>query len=360
MDTINPEILENFQEYTQKMKILHRLNKEYKYLSTIYTVNIIKNGFIIDIPIEIDAISIDIKLKVLIPEATSLNNYPFSSPKFIVVEPFFYTIPNTKSFWGATKTIGGFNLQSKNISIIDTIIKPQLIELFGLINTTKSSIPTISDPAYLVLGSSPTEPNRGRDFYSNPSIYLLDEDDINNVDGNFPNYFKVDFTDSKQLLVLSQSLPKKFDEICFDYSTVKFFKIPQETVVERILSLKTMLKDNGTLYFEGIGSPPGGAHSVNRATGGVIHEDYTGMFIEQCQEAGLLTDLQNAEDIHSILIKEVFLKNTYEGIHTNPKILISKKILSGGRKVQRRKIHKTNKKNNYKLSKKRRNYKIYK
>ena len=316
-NTIDPAIRTHFEDVREQS--LGRLHKEYKILSEEYPVSLEKNTFIITIEFE----SIVYTIRIIIP-----IKYPFDPPYIRVESPFIYIIPGVKTNWGPGMILHTF-LLSYVKSKIDTIngLATSMRPIFTPI------IESIPDKAYLVLGSSPIEPNRGRDYYTNPSIYLLDQ---MNVDENFPNYFRIDFTNSEQLLAFSSLVPKKFDEICFDYSTMKFFKLPQETVIERIVCLKTMLKDNGTIYFESIGSPPGGAYGFNRATGKQIINDDKGIFIEQCKQTGLSTDVEKgAEDIEdSVLITEVYSKSNIPGTK-NPTILISKKIVSGG--FQRRK-----------------------
>jgi hypothetical protein len=332
MASIDPIILENFQDIRKQSLV--RLEKEYNRFSESYTVTLEKNTFIVNIPFE----TITYTLRIIIP-----TKYPFDQPFIRVESPFMYVIPDIKTNWGPGMVL---------INFVVSHVKSKIDAINQLISTMKPiltpMIESIPDTAYLVLGSFPSENKRGRYYYTNPSIYLLDQ---MNVDGNFPNYFRIDFTNSEQLLAFSSLVGKKFDEICFDYSTMKFFKIPQDSVVERITYLKNMLKDTGTLYFESIGSPPGGAYGVNKATGQRIVNDDRGIFIEECKEAGLSTDVEmRAEDItDSVLVNELYGKSDVPGTK-NPTILISKKLVSGGkrckiRKIQRKtyKKHKTTK-----------------
>jgi len=84
---------------------------------------------------------------------------------------------------------------------------------------------------YLVVGAAPHEDRRGRTFYENPSVFLLDNRAIDFyyhgeapkvVD--FSRYTVADFTDVAAMTLFSSENTNKFDIILFDVAVVKFFE----------------------------------------------------------------------------------------------------------------------------------------
>jgi hypothetical protein len=255
-----------------------------------------------------------------------LKGYPFNNESLIIIieEPFLYKFIIDKNNWNPLKSIS---------NIFEDAVKPKIEEIL----TFRQTLPPIPNPAYLVLGSAPNENRRGRTHYDNPNIFLMDE-----IETEGPRYFKLSFTDNLKLGMLAALLPNSFDEICFDLSTVKAFKTSEETIIERLASLKNMLKPTGTLYIESPGIRPGGLH-------GEPGVNYKKPFLEKCREAGLISQRENivSEIEGSVLIDSVFKAQGANGIN----ILITKKIIEGGRtRIKTRKIRKytSRSKRNYK------------
>lgn len=100
---------------------------------------------------------------------------------------------------------------------------------------------TIVSPAYLVIGATPDEDRKGRDFYDNPAYYTLDNAPVS-VDG--PRHIIADFNEVPLIMQLSFLYCEKFDGIIFDYSTYKFFR------GNNLEYLLKMVKPNGFFITE--------------------------------------------------------------------------------------------------------------
>ena len=127
-----------------------------------------------------------------------------------------------------------------------------------LVRADKSSdaielkISSTEEPAYLILGAAPGEDPHGRTFYENDNYWLLDialPASEGHVDTS--RFFEVNFENLAELAFLASKLPKQFDAIIFDFSSLKFFT-GGETLVERLKALKAMLKDGGSLFIENL------------------------------------------------------------------------------------------------------------
>ena len=175
-------------------------------------------------------------------------------------------------------------------------------------------IPAITNPAYLVLGSSYRE-EHNRDHYDSPSVFLLDKEhsDIN-----------ISFANHLQLNLVSSRLPDKFDEICFDWSTLKFFSF-ETSLFERLICLKLMLKPGGTIYFETIHGAPGGASNPDHP------RDNETIFKDFCRRAGFeIGPIIDADRVQGSFLVPML----YTGDKINTKIFIATKPRLGGKRKQ--------------------------
>jgi hypothetical protein len=264
----------------------------------------------------------DIHYKVKI---SITKRYPFDAPSFVLLEPFIYYFPKLPIIetWGPTHQSALF-------------IKAKCIELHKKRDEMSKTIPSVTSPAYLVLGSSPFEEKQGRTHYNNKEIFLLNDTKISSYYKppkpetiNDSRFFLKSFASPEQLGILSSLLQKKFDEICFDWSTLKFFtfdyddsmmdhlkKVNPELrkkllenggersmLLERLIYLKNMLKDTGKIYFENISGPPGGGSIVGRNT-----TDYKALFLDYCSRAGFLFEEKTVKEIgsSSVLVPHLF------------------------------------------------------
>jgi hypothetical protein len=178
------------------------------------------------------------------------------------------------------------------------------------------TLPVITDPAYLVLGSSRVEERNGRTHYDSPNVFLLDTEQSD---------IPISFKSSLELGIVASRLPNRFDEICFDWSTLRFFS-DDPTLLERLVSLKRMLKPGGSIYFETIHGMPGGAYART--------DKFTVRFVEFCKQAGFIPgDIVQADQIQG----SVLVPMLYIGDRADTRIFTATKPMTGGRKTYRRK-----------------------
>jgi hypothetical protein len=248
-----------------------------------------------------------VKVKFSLPP-----NYPFAPPVITLVSPYEIVLEGS---WYTGSNLRNFIDETIDASL--KIIMPEGIKL-------QEHIPAITDPAYLVLGSSYDEKRNGRVHYDNPHVFLMDSDGSSDI--------PISFSDPIQLGIVSSLLSNKFDEICFDWSTLKFFT-HDAMLLERLMYLKKMLKPGGKIFFENIEVSPGGGRIYNDDT------DYHSRFIDFCIRAGFEIEGEDrAENIHSFLVPMLFVGDR------NPTILIAHKPMKGGRKkrkTRRRKVRST-------------------
>jgi hypothetical protein len=112
----------------------------------------------------------------------------------------------------------------------------------------------LAEPIYtnnnisLVIGAKPDDKNYdSRNFFDNQQIYLLSEEESENK----KRYFQIDFNNIDELeRLVSEDL--KFQTICFDYSTWKFFSEQDneiEYIIKKINLLSELLMDDGILII---------------------------------------------------------------------------------------------------------------
>lgn len=285
-----------------------------------------------DIHVEFDFGDARYLLRVSIPA-----HYPQSHPQIVLTHPFVYYTPTlyARLSWNEHTTLFGW------ISLyIDTTFRA-MVEMRATM-----ALPRITDPAYLVLGGSPSEDPRGRSHYDHPHVFFLDR----SGDVGLPRFFHIDFANPAELGVLASLLPGAFDEICFDWSTLKFFnsdggeedaldnaalirrvnptgwqKMVEQGYTmmlhERLVYLRIMLKEGGRIFFENFDSPPNGSQLWVRST-----TDYRTWFLSYCIRAGFSCRATTTDEIGNTSILTPLL------FHETPvPILIARKIRTPGR-----------------------------
>ena len=112
----------------------------------------------------------------------------------------------------------------------------------------------LNEPRYqtiqksLIIGARPDdikEEHEKRTFFNDEKIYLLSNEESSNEE----RYLKVDFNNIDELNSLNGL---KFQTICFDYSTWKFFALQNsniEDIIQRINLLSNLLSDDGILII---------------------------------------------------------------------------------------------------------------
>uniref|UniRef100_A0A6C0AMP3 Methyltransferase n=1 Tax=viral metagenome TaxID=1070528 RepID=A0A6C0AMP3_9ZZZZ len=106
----------------------------------------------------------------------------------------------------------------------------------------------IPERAYLVVGSSPEEDRKGREFYTNSHFYQLDTAQIRNPNTDTSRYIQGDFNDITSGQMLASEFSEKFDVVIFDASVGKFLGGD----VKGLGNLLAMVKPGGTLILDTI------------------------------------------------------------------------------------------------------------
>ena len=107
------------------------------------------------------------------------------------------------------------------------------------------------DKRYLVLGATPHEERRGRTHYDRHDVYLLDNVAPTHSEIDYSRYIQADYGPAHvySLRGISDKHKKEFDEIAFDYSTLKNFSPGNGLLTTRLECFRNMLKDDGILYI---------------------------------------------------------------------------------------------------------------
>jgi SAM-dependent methyltransferase len=146
--------------------------------------------------------------------------------------------------------------------------------------------PPTTEHSLLILGSHPKEDRRGRTFYDDSDVYLLDvapSMEEEEEEGK-ERYYQIDFRDASHMAALAFLIPNAFDEICFDESTTKFFNYPLDTLQSRIQSIHRMLKVGGVFYVD----KPGHTGSGTIQGGVEIFPSHKDEFLQATARTGLV------------------------------------------------------------------------
>ncbi len=103
-------------------------------------------------------------------------------------------------------------------------------------------------PAFLVVGSSPFEPHKGRDYYDDEHYYMIDT--VGEISPD-QRHIKADITNTSMMNPISIVFCKKFDVIIFDHSVAKFI-IKNHTAKLVIQYLIKMLKPGGIIIVDAV------------------------------------------------------------------------------------------------------------
>ena len=227
---------------------------------------------------------------------------------------------------------------------------------------------------YLVMGSNPCEDPTSRTFYTEPNVFLLDNQCYNDsgLVVDMSRFFVVDMSSPRELSKFSSGHARQFDEICFDWSTIKFFNFDfpavsnvnsclglmppcfrssQKTdknteLSKRIGCLAYMLKPGGKIYFESIDEPPGGGRSVRIVDGDIVRDetDYSALFTAACVRAGLDLSLPvHADKISgSYIVPKVFMSGMAGREQTLISVATLEKTKGGNRRIRKNKTRARN------------------
>jgi hypothetical protein len=153
----------------------------------------------------------------------------------------------------------------------------------------------------------------------------------------------IDFNDDNKFMYLAMQLPNRFQTICFDWATMKFFTGEStESLYSRIMSLKNLLKEDGRIYFEG------GLHGYSqiKMVPGNIPGTYKperippkidkGVFTSICNTIGLHVTEKTMQFTDDPVLQEVYGKRTEPSLGSEQIFLVvSKTPLRGGRRTKR-------------------------
>lgn len=108
------------------------------------------------------------------------------------------------------------------------------------------SITSIPSTAYLVVGSTPGEPRRGRTFYDNPAYFLTDMDKKDRADRS--RFIECNFMEVMESSHIAFAFCERFDTVICDYSV--FHHFGSTTHAKTLFS---MVKPGGTLILDNTG-----------------------------------------------------------------------------------------------------------
>ena len=193
---------------------------------------------------------------------TFTPRFPSEPAGIMLTKPFTYVFPKVH-----------VDLQNHNPSLKEDIMNltKDLLEKASVITRR---LPQITDTAYLVIGGHPYEERNGRTHYDNPNVFFIDN--LCEYDTQYykhDQFIHLDISSPVQLGILAGLLPNKFDEICFDKSTFKFFRsdieyeqfsesivknhdirenLNNSMLLERLSFLTRMLKDTGKMFISDV------------------------------------------------------------------------------------------------------------
>lgn len=181
----------------------------------------------------------------------------------------------------------------------------------------------VSDNSVLVLGAKPDEDFYGRDFFANPSYYLLDERDARS-----DRFIKCELmsSTSPNLRLLSEAYCKTFDTVIFDLNVANFIREFGFQMKETFQYLLKTVKDGGVLITEG--TPNIVPFLPGQSTSFIDLVKSLGYKTEQMKLGALMEKYPVA--------KEVYGKIPDLDRKTEDFIVITKTKLTGGRRKSRK------------------------
>jgi hypothetical protein len=301
VSNLKSEICYPSSDYTE------RINKELLYMKKQgWDVLNSKCGMTVTFNVNDVSYTVDLKFK---------PNYPNTPVGIVLTKPFTYVFPPVH----VDSQTGEWLID--DIFTLTTDLLKRRAEM-------QVRLPIITEKAYLVLGANPDEPPRGRSHYENTNVFFIDNQDIIH-----DRFIQVDFSSPVEMGILSSLLPNKFDEICFDDSTFKFFSgdgkyetyntprndlLKGSMLYERICYLTNMLKDTGTLFIERYSelSGPAPTLKLNQQRMDMILEKNREKIVDYCRRAGLNVNFKTVRKIGStsklvpVLYKKVLVRKS--------------------------------------------------
>jgi hypothetical protein len=198
----------------------------------------------------------------------------------------------------------------------------------------------IPNPAYLVVGSCPSEERKGRTYYDNPAYYLYDMSDIpaeSTVDKS--RYIQGDFSKFPINFQLAKVFKEKFDVVILDNAVGKFL----DGNVFPLDCMFSMVKKGGTFIIDTInglsGVSPNPGETMMAAITRVKEEFIAKLRTEVKNQAGLeittfgdlITKNPVANQVYgSLLANPTLVAQRY--IRPEGECVVIKKAASGGRR----------------------------
>jgi hypothetical protein len=184
-------------------------------------------------------------------------------------------------------------------------------------------------PAYLVVGSSPFEPRKGRDYYDDEHYYMIDK--VGEISPN-QRYIKTDITDNATINPISIVFCKKFDVIVFDHSVAKFI-IKEHNYRRTIQFLMKMLKPDGLLIIDGVLPGFAVANAVEETRKYYELYQKTGYHVEFIEYSTLIENSSVARKVYGPLFDNLPPGSISPTIKA---IVLRKPMVGGGKKRKSR------------------------
>ena len=221
------------------------------------------------------------------------------------------------------------------------------------VNIARTLVPNIDikqipTPAFLVVGSSPSEDKKGRTYYDNPRFYLYDMSDVP-PETNISRYIKSNFSESPSNFQLSGIFKKKFDVVILDNAVGKFL----DGKVGPLIYMFNMVKPGGTFIIDSVNGlsliQPEEEESFENAKERVKKEfiDHLKSIsnqgsIEITTFGELIGKNPVANEVYGpLLANHMFVEQKY--IRPEGECIVITKVSSGGRRTTRRKHAKSRK-----------------
>jgi SAM-dependent methyltransferase len=346
----------------EKRKTLLRRTKEI-FMGTSYgpfTTIVAENTMRVNMPVS----DIDVEVEIVLPAT-----FPHTAPEIRIQKPFpglivrcladdgkVHYIDNPKMKDELTGRLKNHPLTlstrleyywphapAKIHELLDKCLGPTIDHMKSVLEELAPKVkPPTTEHSLLILGSHPKEDRRGRTFYDDPDVYLLDATPVIE-EAERERYYQIDFRDASHMAALAFLIPNAFDEICFDESTTKFFNYPLDTLQSRIQSIHRMLKVGGVFYVD----KPGHTGSGTIQGGVEIFPSHKDEFLQATTATGLVLLAEDNDTFPASRYKKAIGR-------TEPPATFVKPVEKGGR---RRKQTKRSHRKYYRRSSRKRNRK---
>ena len=227
--------------------------------------------------------------------------------------------------------------------LLDKCLGPTIDHMKSVLEKLAPKVtPPTTEHSLLILGSHPHEDRRGRTFYNDADVYLLDV-----TPDTGERYYHIDFRDASQMAALAFLVPHAFDEICFDESTTKFFNYPLDTLPSRIQSIHGMLKVGGVFYVD----KPGHTGSGTIQEGIEIFPSHKDEFLQAAAATGLVLLAEDNDTFPASRYKKAIGR-------IEPPATFVKPTVGGGRRRRRGKGGKSRRRNHTRKIKTKRSHRV--